>query len=418
MNNKIDIHKVQDRIAAGAAIVGVAGLVQYVALKVIAARRYMRQPEFVLLYTLTPKHVTWWLFPHRESAPARRAKRLRKARRRGRITGRTLVPATAPQILPESRQTLETQGVPQHRLKQYLKRNSVAAMTVLHKGKLAGSFGNPRQRYSVWSVSKSLTSLVIGALINEGKLDRHSTVSDVLPAFRGQGTFDSITVDDLLDMASGIDLGEHYGFWQRYSGVQGMYLAKSLLAFVQGQTKSSARPGHTSCYRSIDAQVLGLMAEAASGERLADLVSRIVWQPAGAATSALWNLDRRGGREQAFCGCAVTTDDLARVGAWLLAGDTGLGRWAFRISHARQVPDRHGGLTPIEPLEPGWHYSALWWQPPGSDARGDYCARGWRGQYLWIDPRTQTVIAVAANRRTVDADADIAVFRAIADSLA
>lgn len=383
-----------------AGIVAIAATIQASVVSVVAAIKNMRPPWFVLVYMILPKHLSWRLFPTRASNPGKAVELPRASGREHALRKSTLVPFAGKRIT----------------LRKYMAKTNTKSFVVLHAGKVAGAFGGSTKRYTSWSMAKSITSLAVGTLIAEGKLSYDTTVSEVLPTFAGLGNYDKITVAQLLDMSSGIDMGEHYGIRQRYVGVQGMYMVRSQLEYIRKHTKTYAEPGVEAKYRSVDAAVLGLMVSAASGETLAHVVERAVWRPAGAKRAALWGLDKPGGSEQAFCSCNGTAEDYARVGLWLLTDPPKLAKYLERIRHARD----------IEPLQPGWRYSSLWWHPPGSTryqfglphARGDYTACGWRGQYLWIDPETETVIVrFADDPASADSDAHIAVFRSLADGL-
>lgn len=382
------------------AVFAIAGAIELGAVSVYAAIRNMRPPWFVLAYMVLPKNLSWRLFPTRAThagaalpLPVVRAKT-------GVVRARTQVPFAGGKV----------------QMREYLRRTRTKSLVIVHGGKIVGRFGATTTRYTSWSMAKSITSLAVGVLITEGKIKYTDTVSQLLPTYRGLGNFDSITVADLLDMSSGIKMGEHYGIRQRYVGVQGMYMVRSQLEYIRRHTDTFAAPGAQAMYRSVDAQLLGLMATAASGETLAHVVERAIWRPAGAQRDMLWGLDHPGGSEQAFASANATAEDYARVGLWLLTEPRVLGSHLSRIHEARD----------IQPLNPGWRYSSQWWHPPGATdlepdvaiGRGDFTACGWRGQYLWIDPRTQTVIAKFSNDPTPDGATDqIEVFRSIADRL-
>lgn len=69
--------------------------------------------------------------------------------------------------------------------------------------------------YWVGSIAKSLTAAAIGALVEDGKIQWASRVSDILPEFQHQDPElrDKVTVVDLLSYKSG--LGGKAGIWQR-----------------------------------------------------------------------------------------------------------------------------------------------------------------------------------------------------------
>ena len=76
-------------------------------------------------------------------------------------------------------------------------------------------------------------------------------------------------------------------------------------------------------------------------------------------------------------------------------------RWAVRAS------------TSPAPTAPGYDYGYWWWLEPGG---GAYMARGNLGQFVFVDPRHDVVVARFG---TDDGDVDWpAVFAEVADSVA
>ena len=65
------------------------------------------------------------------------------------------------------------------------------------------------EQHILMSVSKSMTGLLAGVLIGEGKLDADGLVTDYIPATKGSG-FEGATVRHLLDMRTGIEFDEDY----------------------------------------------------------------------------------------------------------------------------------------------------------------------------------------------------------------
>ena len=103
---------------------------------------------------------------------------------------------------------------------------------------------------------------------------------------------------------------------------------------------------------------------ASSGQRYADLMSELLWQPIGAADSAYITVDRLGA-PRAAGGMCTTTRDLARVGQMMVEGGTHRGRqvvpeaWietithdgdseAWDSGHARQLLPRHSDALPCQ----------------------------------------------------------------------
>jgi CubicO group peptidase (beta-lactamase class C family) len=286
----------------------------------------------------------------------------------------------------------------------------------------------PDSRLSSWSVAKSVVSLMIGQAIGRGELSEDDRMVDILPEFRvvteegGDNTdgaepaYNRITVRDLLDMASGIDISENYNPWWPLTGTARLLLSTDLPDYLLDHRGTSFVPGSKAEYRSVDTQMLSMILTRVTGKTLAEVASRDVWTPMGAEFDATWNLDRDGGIEKGFCGLNATARDFARIGQMVLdngrVGDRQVvpSEWIDRIS----TP----GDKPID----DWGYSGQFWFPPNSDGDsdrgGDVTALGVYGQYVWIDPASETVIVKLSDHGTEQDEVDtVMAMRAIASHL-
>ncbi|MEU4421032.1 serine hydrolase [Actinoplanes sp. NPDC024001] len=246
----------------------------------------------------------------------------------------------------------------------------------------------PGTRLSSWSMAKSVVSLLVGQAVARGELAEDDRLVDLLPELRTGGDYDRITVRDLLDMASGVDVPENYRAYWPFTGTARMYLTHDLPGFVAGHREVTYPPGSRASYRSVDTQILGLVLTRVTGRPLADLLAERIWQPMGAEQSATWNLDRPGGTEKAYCCLNATARDYARLGQVVLDGGREIvpAEWIKRIA------------TPAPHDLSGWGYSAQWWHP--FDSGGDYSALGIHGQYLYVSPARRTVVVKLSDHGT------------------
>lgn len=270
---------------------------------------------------------------------------------------------------------------------EFLPGTATNAFVVLRDGEVAYEWYRPgvnaSTRLSSWSMAKSVVSLLVGQAIARGEIREDDRLTALLPELTGAGDYDRITLGQLLDMASGINVAENYRPYWPFTGTARMYLTRDLPGYVRMHREMHFVPGSQGDYRSIDTQLLGMVLTRVTGRPLADLLAERLWQPMGAETAATWNLDTPGGTEKAFCCLNATARDVARIGQQVL--DAGSGHsvippaWVARIAR-----------PPTHPVD-GWGYSAQWWQrdPQGSP---DFAAVGIHGQYLYIDPARRVVI--------------------------
>lgn len=266
----------------------------------------------------------------------------------------------------------------------------------------------PTTKQSSWSVAKSVVSLLIGRAIEAGQMSEDDRLVDLLPELATGADYDKVTIGDLLDMSSGIDVSENYNKWAPFTGTARMYLTTDLAEFVDGHRTLIFPPGSKGDYRSVDTQLLGMALARVTGTSLSELLARDIWAPIGAVDDALWNLDREGGQEKAFCCLNATARDFAKIGQ--LVADGG------RVGDQQIVPpawiERISTPSPHRVSDEG--YSAQWWHPDGGDG-ADLSAVGVYGQYIWVDPPSGTVIVKLSDYGTSQDETEtFEVFRTIA----
>ncbi len=243
-------------------------------------------------------------------------------------------------------------------------------------------------RLPSYSVAKTMTSLMIGKLIDSGKLKESDTFVSILPQYKAGNSFDKVTVKDLLDMKGGVGVSDNYPTGPSGWGVAiaQMYASTDVDWFLMHNRMMKEEPGTFAEYRSVDTQMLGMIVKKVTGKSLVDFFSESVWQKAGAADIATWNVDRVGGTEKAFCCFNATARDYALVGTALINPLSSIisSSWLTRIS------------TPAVTLDYGWGYGAQVWHPYD----GINLMLGLHGQFVWMDPANKTVIVKLSDEPT------------------
>jgi hypothetical protein len=354
----------------------------------------MKNPVFLVRFLFTPRSEVEALYDTRMIAASPQ-------------------PRPIPEQLHPLSQTVPWKGKDED-IVRVLEQTETNALLVMCNGTLVNEWyrapDKKTVRESSWSIAKSVVGILIGQLIGEGKLSEDTKLVTVLPEFAAGGKFDEITVRDLLDMKSGIDMTEDYSEYKPFTGVAGMQVAADLPRFLMKNRALAFTPGSRSEYRSVDAQYLSMIVARVEGESLSKVLERRLWRPLGAEDDATWNLDHADGLERGFGNLNATPRDFAKLGLLALAGgkvgDQALisPSWMARIT------------TPVAEAEPGWMYAAQWWHPPGYDKNGDYTAIGVYGQYVYVNPRHHAVIAKLSDYGAQQDEAElIDVFRAVVD---
>lgn len=180
---------------------------------------------------------------------------------------------------------------------------------------------NPETLVTSFSIAKSFISALIGIAIDEGYIkSTDDFMVDYLPWMKDKG-MDSIRIQHLLDMKSGIRFRE--GYFNPSSEVAKLYYGRNLKKTV-GKFKKEDEAGGDFKYSSGDTQLLGFILESATGKRLPEYMQEKIWQPMGAEANALWSMDsKKHGMTKAFCGINAQAIDFAKFGSIYLHG----GHW-------------------------------------------------------------------------------------------
>ncbi|MEU7768282.1 serine hydrolase [Nocardia sp. NPDC049190] len=198
----------------------------------------------------------------------------------------------------------------------------------------------PREAFSV---TKSLTGLLVGVAVKRGELSLSDRVADYIPEWRGTRS-ESVTVQHLLTQTSGRD-------WDAATDYGEMALKaadKSEFAIGLGQ---SVEPGTAWVYNNSAVQVLSKVLWSATGVHPSDYAEDHIFGPLGMDSSHL-ERDRSGGA-MTFMGLNTTCLDLARLGVLMLHEGNWNGTTIIDADYAR------ASVTPSTDLNRG--YGLLWW---------------------------------------------------------
>lgn len=252
------------------------------------------------------------------------------------------------------------------------------------------------------SVSKSIVGCVAGVLGAQGVVDPESSVSTYVPEVADFG-YGEATVRHLLDMRTGVQFRETYDapdaevrVMERSMGWRPRLEDDPVGAYAYLATLERTQPhGEMFTYRSADTDMLGWVCERASGTRMADLVSSLIWQPMGAESSAEITCDCVGtGIHDG--GISAVPRDLARFGQLLLDNGRVGGLEvvpASWLDDAWQRPDdvrEAFARSDNEPVLPGGWYRNQFWFVPTVNGDALVCL-GIHGQMVYVNPQTELV---------------------------
>ena len=276
-------------------------------------------------------------------------------------------------------------------LSAYMAEEHTAAIIVLKDGKLVleryGLGFGPDQRWTSFSVAKSVASTLVGAAIKDGHIESLETpITRYLPELENSA-YDGVTVRHLLTMSSGAEWNEDYT--DPASDVARFYEPREVegmdptLHYMR-QLKRAHAPGTRWNYSTGESNLVGVLLTRATGQTLADYLSAKIWVPYGMEAEAAWMIDEAG-QEQSGCCLMASAHDWARLGQFILDGG--------QIEGQSILPDSWLALATTKQADfssPGEGYGFMWWTLDD----GRFSANGIFGQSISLNPEAGTVVVI------------------------
>ena len=279
---------------------------------------------------------------------------------------------------------------------QYLEQQSVAGLLVIKDNVIVYErYGLGNDRNSLWisySVSKSITSLLVGAAILDGYIESvDEKVTDYLPRLKGS-SYDRASIRNILQMASGVEWDETYDD-PKADINQVTWETLNLYSYLAEKPRNGD-PGKTFNYNTAETNLVGNVLRAAIGNNLATYLQEKIWQPFGMESDANWNLTEPGGGEFGGCCLNATLRDYGRLGLFALNNG--------RLQDGTRVLPEDWIKESLTPSKGSSRYGYLWWLGQG----GVFEASGIFGQGIFIDPAENLVIAIHSARPDASKDED------------
>ncbi|HQS95496.1 MAG: hypothetical protein B7X90_00675 [Novosphingobium sp. 17-62-19] len=277
---------------------------------------------------------------------------------------------------------------------QALERTYTNALLIMKDGRIVTEIyrngSNERTRFMGWSMTKSITSTLVGAALEEGLIaSLDDQITRYLPELKGGG-YDGVTIRQILQMRSGVDYEERYDFANPGIAASNHInaLVKNVARFADTARtiKRKSKPGEVFAYKTIDTAVLGWLIERVSGGSVAAYTARKLWEPLGTEADGFYIMDGQPGTGREFSGAGfnATLRDWARFGQMMLNDGMANGK---RVVSADWVKAAQVPAGAEDGMMGGYGYQ--WWTTPNSPA---YAALGLQGQFVHIDPATRTVV--------------------------
>jgi CubicO group peptidase (beta-lactamase class C family) len=274
---------------------------------------------------------------------------------------------------------------------------------------------NDRHRFTSWSMAKTVTAMLLGIAIGEGRIrsvDDHAEV--YVPALAGT-EYGRTSLRDLLQMSSGVRFREEYtgdDDVARLARDTFLRLGKGGIDAVTPFNERVVPGGTRFSYASVETQVLGFVLTGAVGRTAAEYLEQKIWQPIGTEADATWLIDRSG-QEATYCCLNAVLRDYARLGLLLAHDGIWRGRQVIPAAWIKDATSRHQEQRHLWPgvATPFLGYGYQTWIWPAEQRR--FALLGVRGQSILVDPQSRLVMVQTSVRKRPSNDPTAAETRAL-----
>lgn len=246
-------------------------------------------------------------------------------------------------------------------------------------------YGLGRRRSDRWtsfSVAKSVTSTLIGAAIKDGKIHGlDDPVTRYIPELRASA-YDGVTIRELITMTSGVKWNEDYSDPNSDVAKEGLSVLEPgvdpVVSYMR-RLPREAPPGSKFVYKTGETDLAGVLLSNAVGQPISKYLSEKIWRPYGMERDAIW-LEDIAGHERGGCCISMTLRDYGRFGQFLLDGGKAGGADVLPPGWIEDATAPHVEHPP---------YGYFWWLIPGG-----FEAEGIFGQTVSIFPKDHIVVVI------------------------
>ncbi len=268
----------------------------------------------------------------------------------------------------------------------FMKINRVSGVMIVRNGKILleryGLGREPDDRWTSFSIAKSVTSTLIGAAIKDGKIKSiDDPLTAYLPDLKG-GAYDGVSIRQALTMTSGVKWDENYddpnSDFSRHATEMGPDFIRLMAKLPRDGT-----PGTKYKYSTGESNILGAVVLAATGKTMSAYLSEKIWVPYGMEQDAVWMTSPTGEETGGIC-FSATLRDYARFGMFFMEGGVVNGEVILPEGWIADATRRHSGTDELE-------YGYQWWVHTKDRA---YEGIGIMGQSLYIHPDSKTIVVI------------------------
>lgn len=232
-----------------------------------------------------------------------------------------------------------------------------------------------------FSMAKSFVSALVGIAIEEGYIQSTNLpIIAFLPELKNPG-MEKITIENLLNMRSGIDFNEGYN--SPFADMAKYYYGTNLEKYI-AKLKVKEPPDKTYDYISVNTLLLSLILERATNIKINKYLEQKIWQPIGMESDGSWSVDSKKNQTvKSFCCINTVARDYARFGRLYLKK----GNWEGKQIVSEKWIERSTSVINDSRDSQGYPYTYQW----RTLESGAFFAKGIMGQYILVDPEKNLI---------------------------
>ena len=298
------------------------------------------------------------------------------------------------------------------KITNFLQKSFSDSFLITKKGKKIFEWHNDHNlknnQHILFSVSKSLTSLLAGLLIKKNFINPNKKITFYIPEVR-ESAYKNSTMRNLLDMTVSSNFKEDYldktGLFKLYREATGFNPHSSknrigLKGFLELMPKSEINHGEKYQYCSPNTDLLGWIIERVTETKFSNLFSNEIYQKCKPNYDAYVTLDHEESPRTAG-GICMTSSDLSKVAEMVRCKGSLEGEQIISEDVMSNLIDYENKYPwpnkEMGRLFPKGGYRSKWYQS-GLDNK-EICAIGIHGQWIWIDPINEVSIVMLSSRK-------------------
>ena len=230
-----------------------------------------------------------------------------------------------------------------------------------------------------WSMAKSFYASLIGISIDRGEINSlDDKVADYLDYFSDQRA--EISIRDLLDMSSGLEMPDHKH--------ENMFFSRDHLAYARdvGVEKPA---GQKFEYNNVNSMLLAEIIEKATGQKADALLKERVFDKIGLTDATLWQ--DSAGNPLTYCCVDSTARQYSRFGLLFARSGNWNGEQIISEDYVNQTFSKVWDGIESSALDQDRGYSLHWWISRHDEEAVIFNATGKFGQYIFVDRENDIV---------------------------